>query len=105
MSLRGEPIRFLVPIDGVSLSVRAHRALMADGHEGLHSFRVDSDRFIAGGIHEACALVNRLLDAGMAWSDLATFRNGEGVMSALIEAADNRLRDLQGSARGGDHAA
>lgn len=99
------PIKFSVPIDGVSLQVQASRVLMADSQEGLHSFRVNSEQFIAGGLHEACALTNKLLDNGMTWSDLVTFRNGDGVMAALIEAGHNRLVELQWGDQGGGHAA
>lgn len=99
------PIRFFVPVDGTSLAVRAFRGLMADRCEGLHSFTVESEHFDAGALHEACKLVNKLIDAGMPWSDLATFRNNPGTIAALVESAHNRLIELQWAERSDGHAA
>lgn len=97
-------IKFLVPVDGVSIRVHAARGLMADRCEGLHSFAVDS-AFASAELAEACAMTNKLLDNGMTWSDLVTFRKGAGVMAALIEAAHNRLVELQWAERGDGNAA
>lgn len=102
--MKRRAILFSVPTNGASYRVRADIALMVDGKEGLHSFLLqtfDKTPFPAGGpawhLCETIAFVNKMIDAGMPWSAMATCRRSNGLMGALIEAAANRLDEFQGA--------